>query len=62
MQSDEGGFTANTRIPFADLLSTFTGTLTLFDLEAIEEINLKAVQKYAQSMQGPEGGFFWLRA
>jgi geranylgeranyl transferase type-2 subunit beta len=32
MQTDEGGVRANTRIPIADLLSTFTGLLTLQDL------------------------------
>ncbi len=32
VRSGEGGFQANTRIPFADGLSTFTGLLTLRDL------------------------------
>src|SRR5262245_32068426 len=32
VRSDEGGFQANTRIPFADGLSTFTGVLTAQDL------------------------------
>ncbi len=58
MQSDEGGLTANTRIPFADLLSTFTGLLTLIDLEAIENIDLNAIRRYALSMQSPSGGFY----
>ena len=58
MQSDEGGLTANTRIPFADLLSTFTGLLTLIDLEAIEIIDLNAIRRYALSMQSPSGGFY----
>jgi geranylgeranyl transferase type-2 subunit beta len=57
MQSDEGGFTANTRIPFADLLSSFTGLLTLSDLEATSRVNLDAVDRYALSMQSPAGGF-----
>jgi len=58
MQSDEGGFTANTRIPFADLLSTFTGLLSLIDLESVQAINLDAARRYAQSMQSPDGGFY----
>jgi len=57
MQTDEGGLAANTRIPFADLLSTFTGTLTLADLHAESEVNLSAIQRYALSMQSPDGGF-----
>ncbi len=57
MQTDEGGLSANTRIPFADLLSSFTGLLTLSDLDAVSTVNLSAVNKYALSMQGPDGGF-----
>ena len=57
MQSDEGGMTANTRIPFADLLSSFTGLLTLADLEAVSEVNVDAIRRYALSMQSPGGGF-----
>lgn len=57
MQTDEGGLAANTRIPFADLLSTFTGTLTLVDLGAASRVNVDAVERYALSMQSPAGGF-----
>lgn len=57
MQSDEGGLTANTRIPFADLLSTFTGLLTLADLDAVSMVNVDAINRYAFSMQSPAGGF-----
>ena len=49
--------TANTRIPFADLLSTFTGFLTLQDLEAGELVRVAAIRDYALSMQSPQGGF-----
>ncbi len=58
MQSDEGGLSANTRIPFADLLSSFTGLLTLIDLDAMNSIDVSAVRKYAMSMQSPAGGFY----
>ncbi len=57
MQSDEGGLTANTRIPFADLLSTCTGLITLVDLQASNEIDLAAIRRYALSMQSASGGF-----
>ena len=57
MQSDEGGFTANTRIPFADLLSSFTGLLTLADLESASLVNVDSVSRYALSMESPHGGF-----
>jgi geranylgeranyl transferase type-2 subunit beta len=58
MQTDEGGLRANTRIPIADLLSTFTGLLTLGDLAALEMIDDAAALRYARSLQQPCGGFF----
>ncbi|MCY2988901.1 MAG: terpene cyclase/mutase family protein [Planctomycetota bacterium] len=57
MQTDEGGLRANTRIPIADLLSTFTGVLTLLDLGGLPAINARAALRYAESLQQPEGGF-----
>ncbi len=57
MQSDEGGLTANTRIPFADLLSSFTGLLTLEDLRTAELVKVSQIGNYARSMQAPQGGF-----
>ncbi len=57
MQTDEGGLAANTRIPFADLLSTCTGMLTLHDLDANDVVSVDAIRRYAVSMQGSEGGF-----
>ena len=57
MQTDEGGLRANTRIPFADLLSSFTGLLTLQDLGGADEINTAALERYALSMEQPSGGF-----
>jgi geranylgeranyl transferase type-2 subunit beta len=56
-QTDEGGLRANTRIPFADLLSTFTGSLTLIDVGGIGEIDVDAAARYARSLERPEGGF-----
>ena len=57
MQTDEGGLRANTRIPIADLLSTFTGLLTLQDLRGAEEIDLGAVRRFVESLAREEGGF-----
>ena len=57
MQSDEGGLSANTRIPFADLLSTCTGLITLTDLDCRESVSIEAIRRYALSMQSPDGGF-----
>lgn len=57
MQSDEGGLSANTRIPFADLLSSCTGMITLVDLNATDVIDVSAVRRYAESMQATGGGF-----
>ncbi len=57
MQTDEGGLRANTRIPIADLLSTFTGMLTLIDLQALDEIDVRAAAKFVRSMERDEGGF-----
>lgn len=57
MQSDEGGLTANTRIPFADLLSSCTGMITLVDLDAVDAVDTRAIHRYAESMQAASGGF-----
>lgn len=57
MQTDEGGLRANTQIPLADVLSTFTGLLTLTDLDALEVVDLDALERYVQSMELPGGGF-----
>ena len=57
MQTDEGGLRANTRIPIADMLSSFTGGLTLTDLNAFEELDVNAFRKFVYSLQLPDGGF-----
>jgi geranylgeranyl transferase type-2 subunit beta len=57
MQTDEGGLRANTRIPLADLLSTFTGLLSLADAGAAERIDPSAAKRYALSLEQDEGGF-----
>lgn len=57
LQTDEGGLRANTRIPIADLLSTFTGLLTLQDLGGEAEVDTKAINRYVKAMELAEGGF-----
>lgn len=57
MQTDEGGLRANTRIPIADLLSTFTGLLTLQDLNAEGMIDTAAARRFAESLEDETGGF-----
>jgi geranylgeranyl transferase type-2 subunit beta len=57
MQNDEGGLRANTRIPIADVLSSFTGLLTLMDLDAADEVDVELIGKYAASLEQPTGGF-----
>jgi geranylgeranyl transferase type-2 subunit beta len=59
MQSDdEGGLRANARIPIADLLSTFTGLLTLADLGALQQrADLPAARRFVDSLQLSGGGF-----
>ncbi|MCC6510468.1 MAG: terpene cyclase/mutase family protein [Pirellulaceae bacterium] len=57
LQTDEGGWQANTRIPLPDLLSTFTACVTLADVEALEAIDRSAALRYGQSMQRRDGGF-----
>ncbi len=56
-QTDEGGLAANTRIPFADVLSSFTGTLTLLDLGGLKEIDAADVRRFVLSLQSDAGGF-----
>ncbi len=57
LQTDEGGFQANTRIPLPDLLSTFTACVTLADLDRLKWIEIDKATRYAESMQQPTGGF-----
>jgi geranylgeranyl transferase type-2 subunit beta len=58
VKSDEGGFQANTRIPFADGLSTFTGLLTLQDLNIEDVLSAKQVRDYITGwLEFPTGGF-----
>jgi geranylgeranyl transferase type-2 subunit beta len=56
--STEGGFQANTRIPFADGLSTFTGLLTAQDLGHPGLIPPVQIEHWVSNcLELPEGGF-----
>ena len=57
VRSGEGGFQANTRIPFADTLSTFTGYLTCVDLDAPDFIDPSQLEQFILSLELPAGGF-----
>ncbi len=58
VRGDEGGFQANTRIPFSDGLSTFTGFLTVQDLGLPDVLEPKRVEAYvAGQLEFPTGGF-----
>ena len=55
--TDEGGVRANTRIPVADLLSTYTGLQTLQDIGAGDRIERQRVLRFVESLQQSNGGF-----
>ncbi|MCA9049365.1 MAG: terpene cyclase/mutase family protein [Planctomycetaceae bacterium] len=56
--STEGGFQANTRIPFADGLSTFTGLLTCHDLQRPHLIPPARTQHWlTEHVEADTGGF-----
>ena len=58
VRSDEGGFQANTRIPFADGLSTFTGLLTCQDLDLQDVLDTGRTRELITSqLEFPTGGF-----
>lgn len=57
LQSDEGGFQANTRMPLPDVLSSFTSCVTLWDCDRLDQADLPLVWRYATSMQRDGGGF-----
>jgi len=58
VRSDEGGFQANTRIPFADGLSTFTAILTCQDLGLDDLWKPRQVEGFlTEWLEFPTGGF-----
>ncbi len=58
VRSSEGGFQANTRIPFADGLSTFTGLLTAQDRGFTDILSPEKVEDFITDwLEFPTGGF-----
>ena len=57
MQTAEGGLRANTRIPIADLLSSFTGLFTLFELGEHQRVRLEPLARFASQLAASDGGF-----
>ena len=55
LADDEGGFRANTRIPLADLLSTFTAAWTLDRLGAASEVDWERLERYVRSLEVTHG-------
>jgi geranylgeranyl transferase type-2 subunit beta len=57
VRSGEGGFQANTRIPFADGLSTFTAILTAQDLGLAGAYDPPHVDAFIRTLEHADGGF-----
>lgn len=57
VRSSEGGFQANTRVPFADSLSTFTGYLTCLDLGLTDILDPARIRKFVAELEMPGGGY-----
>lgn len=57
VRAAQGGLKAHNRIPFADLLSTFTGCWTLAQLEKLDWLDMEVLELYARRLTAPGGGF-----
>tara|TARA_Y100001978_G_C23670687_1_gene423585 strand:+ start:208 stop:1170 length:963 start_codon:yes stop_codon:yes gene_type:complete len=57
MQTSEGGLRANTRIPIADLLSSFTGLFTLVEIGEQRRLQLDALTHFITQLAANKGGF-----
>ena len=57
VRTGEGGLQANTRIPFPDALSTFTGLLTAFDLGLPPILEPARVRRFLKGLEFPGGGY-----
>jgi geranylgeranyl transferase type-2 subunit beta len=57
VRSDDGGFQANERIPFADSLSTFTGYLTCLDLGLNDILPPNRIRRFLQELELKHGGY-----
>lgn len=57
MQAADGGLMAHVGVGEGDLLSTFTGCLTLFNFDALGRLDLPALGKFVRTLMLPGGGF-----
>ncbi|HKQ75201.1 MAG TPA: prenyltransferase/squalene oxidase repeat-containing protein [Blastocatellia bacterium] len=57
VRGEEGGFRANTQIPFCDLLSTFTGLVTAHELGFAKLIDAESCFRFVNQLERGEGGF-----
>lgn len=57
VRGDDGGLQANTRIPFSDTLSTFTGYLTAHDIGRAELLPSLPLKRYLDALEVPTGGY-----
>jgi len=57
MQSADGGLKPHAAVRGGDLLSTFTGLLTLWGLDARQQIDAAAVARFLRGAAHPGGGF-----
>ena len=57
MQTSEGGLRANTRIPIADLLSSFTGLFTLVEIGEQDRLQLDRLAHFVSQLAMNDSGF-----
>ena len=57
MQTSEGGLRANTRIPIADLLSSFTGLFTLIEIGEQDRLHLDELANFVSQLADNNNGF-----
>lgn len=57
VRGTDGGFQANTRVPFSDALSTFTALVTCLDLGLNDAIQPHRLERFLSALEFPTGGF-----
>jgi len=57
MQAEDGGLKAHPAAPASDLLSTFTGAMTLSVLDALTDLDLPPLTRFLRHLTCPTGGF-----
>jgi geranylgeranyl transferase type-2 subunit beta len=57
VQSSDGGLKAHAAIENGDLLSTFTGVLTLAGFDALSSLDTAALAQFLRRTAAPQGGF-----